>query len=385
MALIGIAKADELGLQDYVRMRLAIPEQRHEPQVRHVETLDFDGYTLEKFAYESEPGTWVPAHLYMPAERDGPVPAIIRSNGHGGSKSAFTSQYSGQLWTKAGIAVLTTDPLGEEERDPDAKMGTRTHDRVSEQAQALGRPVVGSMVLDLMAGIDILQAREEIDAERIGVAGSSLGAIVGMYLTALDDRVKCAVLSAMYFVPPRTEKFCTRGLYELIEDRVDYPTLLSLAAPRCAIKILCGDDDAICGKRETYEQGFIPFEHETSSLFEALGHAEHFSTHVYPNAGHRPYFLMPEALDWLVEHLGATSPGELPMMRLSDWADANGIVFETLYGTPDHLGGTTVPDIGAAYMQPSELACLTDEERRQPEYTTEGWLDRAAAKQGDTQ
>jgi dienelactone hydrolase len=349
------------------------------------------GYSVRKLVYEAEPGSSVPADLYLPRPRKGRVPAIIIAYGHGGSKSAYSSQYAGQLYAKLGFAVLAADPLGEEERDPDGRLGTRTHDVISEEAQALGRPVVGKMVWDLMRGIDVLQARPEVDPERIYVVGSSLGAIVGMYLAALDSRVKGAVLSAMYFAPPANEKFCTRGMGQLIAERLDYPHLLSLAAPRCQVLIVVGDDDAICGGRPIYESVFGRFVRQTRTRFALAGAPDGLQTRVFANAGHRPYYLTREAALWLSSRAGLP-PRRLEMIRewpdihMGDWAEANGVEFEKLYGTEEHFKGLMAVDAGVRYRKPQELACLTEEKRRGPEFTAEGWLERvrsAHRKEGD--
>jgi dienelactone hydrolase len=385
------AETHEGRLREFLWEKCGMPTQRVPSAVRRVGRVAGDGLTIEKLVYGTEPGSSVPANLYLPRPRKGRVPAIIIAYGHGGSKSGYSSQYAGQLYAKLGFAVLAADPLGEEERDPDGRLGTRTHDVISEEAQALGRPVVGKMVWDLMRGIDVLQARPEVDPDRIYVVGSSLGAIVGMYLSALDGRVKGAVLSAMYFAPPAKEKFCTRGLGQLIAERLDYPHLLSLAAPRCRVLIVVGDDDAICGGRPIYESVFGPFVRQTRTRFALAGAPDGFQTRVFANAGHRPYYLTREAALWLSRRAGLPrrrleTIGEWPDIRMGDWAEANGVEFEKLYGTEEHFKGLMALDAGVQYRKPTELACLTEGERRRPEFTAEGWLERvrsAHQKEGD--
>ncbi len=380
--------ADEL--RAFVWEECGMPTERCPLNVRVVGRMEFDDFVIEKLVYDAEPFSSVPAHLYLPRDVQGPIPAIIMAHGHGGSKSVFFNQYAGQLYAKAGLAVLSTDPLGEEERDPDGRIGTRGHDRISEQAQELGRPVLGKMVWDLIRGIDYLETRPEIDQAHIGVAGHSLGAIVGAYLAALDERIEVAILAAMYFVPPRTQKFCTRGMYELIEDRVDYPILLALAAGRCATMIPVGDDDAVCGGREVYEQGFTEAFRRASELFDEAGAADGIAKHVYAGAGHRPYFLTTEALLWLQEHIGlprmsAEQVRALPLIRMSAWARTNGVAFERLYGTDEHYAGLEVPDVGVRFLPPSELACLSPDERRQWAFTMSRWLGRIAKANAEAQ
>jgi len=373
-------QGDSAALRQFLRHACGLPTERVPLSPRSVGKTVGEGFTLERLVYTTEPCSKVPAHLYLPRPRRGRVPAIVIAHGHGGSKSMFASQHAGQLYAKAGFAVLATDPLGEEERDPDGRLGTRTHDRISEEAQTLGRPVVGKMVWDLMCGIDYLQTRREIDPQRIYVVGYSLGAIVGMYTAALDERVRGAALCAMYFISAPGEKFCTRGMYGLIQERLDYAHLLAMAAPRCAGLIIVGDDDAICGGRKVYEQGFKPFAVQARELFAQAGAPDALHTLVVPDAGHRPYYLTREAVLWLGEE-AALPKRRLEMvrewreLRLGDWAAANGVEFERLYATEDHYPALLAVDAGVEHVEPAKLACLSDDERRNPEFTAEGWLE----------
>ena len=49
-------------------------------------------------------------------------------------------------------------------------------------------------VIDLRRGIDLLQARSDVDSNRIAYVGHSTGAQWGAILSAIDKRVKAAVL-----------------------------------------------------------------------------------------------------------------------------------------------------------------------------------------------
>jgi hypothetical protein len=50
-------------------------------------TVQRDGYRIEKVVFESQPGFYVTANLYLPAGR-GPFPGILYPLGHGNSLSA---------------------------------------------------------------------------------------------------------------------------------------------------------------------------------------------------------------------------------------------------------------------------------------------------------
>jgi poly(3-hydroxybutyrate) depolymerase len=61
---------------------------------------------------------------------------------------------------------------------------------------------MGKMVADVRGAVDALRNMEGIDSSRICVAGYSLGATVGLYAAALDDRI-AGVISVAGFTPMR--------------------------------------------------------------------------------------------------------------------------------------------------------------------------------------
>ena len=366
-------------LREFLRAKCGLPEHRADLNPRIIGRLEFDDFIIEKLIYDAEQCSSVPAHLYLPKGVRSPVPALVMACGHGGSKSVFFNQYAGQLYAKAGVAVLLSDPLGEEERDPEGRIGTRAHDRISEQAQQLGRPVLGKMVWDLMRGIDYLETRPEIDAQKIGVAGHSLGAIVSAYIAAIDERIRLSILAAMYFDPAEGGKHCTTGIYELIREKITYPMLIGLGAPRCATLMVVGDDDSICRGRMVYEQGFKRTFDIAKEIYTSSGAEGRLAKRVYPDAGHRPYFLTKEAMLCVEEHFDLPKMSEeqirtLPSIRLGKWAEQNGVIFERLYGTEQHYAGLAVPDMGVHFLSPKSLACLSSSQRLLPEFTINGWL-----------
>src|SRR5437763_6519227 len=44
--------------------------------------LPRDGYRIKKIVFQTLPGTWAPAHFYLPAGVDAPAPAVLFYNGH---------------------------------------------------------------------------------------------------------------------------------------------------------------------------------------------------------------------------------------------------------------------------------------------------------------
>ena len=85
--------------------------------MRKLGTIEADDYTIEKLAYESCPGYFVPALLYRPKNRAGALPGVLSPCGHSAvGKAEKTYQILHINLVKRGYIVLTYDPVGQGER-----------------------------------------------------------------------------------------------------------------------------------------------------------------------------------------------------------------------------------------------------------------------------
>ena len=83
--------------------------------VQVVGKIQGTGYHIEKIIFESKPGRYVTAHLYMPENMTVPVPATLELCGHG-LNGKGSSSHAAMLMASNGIAVLVVDPIGQGER-----------------------------------------------------------------------------------------------------------------------------------------------------------------------------------------------------------------------------------------------------------------------------
>ena len=168
---------------------------------RIVGSIDRGRYRIDKVIFESRPGIYVAAHLYLPST-GGPHPGILAPLGHTPEGKAYRSyQHCFQNLARQGFVVLAYDPFGEGERRQYLiqDSGQPRYDVVPEHLQA-GRPMVlfGSSfalhrIWDGIRALDYLVDRPEVDGERIGCTGHSGGGTLTMYLMALENRIKVAV------------------------------------------------------------------------------------------------------------------------------------------------------------------------------------------------
>jgi len=158
------------------------------PQV--VGTVERNSYRIEKVRFESFPGFYVTANLYIPKNATFPAPAIVNPHGHwGGGKDCYQVQYRAIGLVMMGYVAMTWDKIGFGERE---LLGGHGPSIYTTNLWLTGHTLMGLEVWEVMRAIDYLYTREEVDKERIGATGGSGGGSQTIYATILDDRIKVA-------------------------------------------------------------------------------------------------------------------------------------------------------------------------------------------------
>ena len=163
-----------------------------------------NGYRVEKVLFESRPGAFVTANLYLPDDSRfrPPYHAAVEVCGHSGSgKHSPNYQRLAVLSARNGMAAFVVDPLGQGERrqspEEDANEGSPVinHLRVGVNAVLLGRNLAAFEIWDAMRALDYLDTRPDILHDGYGAMGNSGGGTQSVMLSALDDRVKATATS----------------------------------------------------------------------------------------------------------------------------------------------------------------------------------------------
>jgi dienelactone hydrolase len=256
---------------DLLGMVGGLPSERTPLNVRVTGTLDRTDYKVEKLIFESQPGVYVTANLYVPKTGTPPYPAVLHSTGHSvaAKARAFYQTLSLGL-VKKGFVVLTYDPLGQGERreffDPalqDSKVGgtTTEHQMLGLQSLLAGESIAGQMIWDGMRGIDLLASRSEVDRSRIGATGCSGGGTMTTYLAALDERIRAAA-PACYITSWDDQLRADTGpqdaeqqFPDLLARGYDHADFVEAFAPKPYL--ICSTDQdffPLEGARKTYEE-----------------------------------------------------------------------------------------------------------------------------------
>ncbi|HSB13947.1 MAG TPA: acetylxylan esterase, partial [Bryobacteraceae bacterium] len=162
-------------------------------QTRVIKDVPEQGYRREDLVFQSRPGLWVTANLYLPSKPPNRMPGIVIIHSHHRPRTQAELQDMGILWARAGCAVLVMDQVGHGERIqayPWNRDAYHARGLTGMQLYLVGESLVKWIVWDVMRGIDFLLERKDIDPERIillgAVAGGGDPAAVA---AALDSRI----------------------------------------------------------------------------------------------------------------------------------------------------------------------------------------------------
>ena len=211
--------------QDELRNRLLIDVYRNAdlfsaggtvPVRRYRESVD-GRLTQIRASIQSSDGTWVPIELLIPrsARR---LAAIVVIPGHvrvgesgldqlTGTKDSYQHSAARRL-AEAGFASLAIELRGFGRLGPPR---FPEHKAVAYNALLAGTFYKALIIRDIKAATDYLMARPEIDPDRMGIAGASLGGELAVAYAALDPRMK-AIAFQSYGGSSGNFKAATGGL-----------------------------------------------------------------------------------------------------------------------------------------------------------------------------
>jgi len=243
--------------------------------VRITDTVQKSAFRVENIIYESLPGFYVTASLFIPEHITKPAPGILFCSGH--SPKAYRREYY-QLpllnLVKKGFVVLAIDPIGQGERlqyynsitgesmidSPVIGVTNTQHSYPSAQVFLTGKSIARYFLWDGIRGIDYLVSRPEVDAERIGVHGLSGGGTQTAYISAMDDRVVASapagyITNYNRLIQSIGVQDGEQNLYHGISKGIDHPDFIEVRAPKpTLIMATTRDFFSIQGARETYEK-----------------------------------------------------------------------------------------------------------------------------------
>jgi hypothetical protein len=211
--------------------------------------LDHPEFTVEKLHFQSMPGLYVTANLYIPKKLVKPAPTILYVCGHAlvktngvsyGNKVAY--QHHGSWFARNGYVCLVIDTvqLGEIEG-----IHHGTYREGMWWWNSRGYSSAAAEAWNCIRALDYLETRPEVDKTRFGVTGRSGGGAYSWWVAALDERIKAACPVAgitdlqNHVVDGTVEGHCD-CMFMVNTYRWDFAQVAALVAPR---PLLIGNTD----------------------------------------------------------------------------------------------------------------------------------------------
>jgi len=276
--------------------RLGIPNLGGLPKATVKNISTFDGLSIEEISWQLPYGRPTEALVLKPQNAKGKLPGILAFHDHGGNKyfgkqkiTRMANQhptlvdyqrdgYGGLAWAneiaKRGYVVMVSDAFPFESRKvhlsdvPEViRKGVKVSDEDSREnieayndwagqhehimAKSLfsaGTTWPGVFFAEDQKALDVLCAREDVDASKIGCGGLSGGGMRTVFMGGLDERIKCAVCVGFMttwkdFILYKSFTHTWMTYVPILPNELDFPEILGLRAPLPTMVLNDIDDD----------------------------------------------------------------------------------------------------------------------------------------------
>jgi dienelactone hydrolase len=326
--------------------RMGIPTIGGTPQVKINKQYEYDGLHIEELTWQLPYGRPTEAILLKPLGEDKPLPGILAFHDHGGNKyfgarkitrtsdaqhplmkTHQQEYYENLAWAneiaKRGFVVLVPDAFafasrrvmlqdvpehmreGLNDDDPENAVNIESYNKWAGQHENImakslfcaGTTWPGVFFAEDQKALDILCARKDVDATRIGCGGLSGGGLRTVMMGGLDPRIKCAV--SVGFMSTWKDFLLNKSfthtwmLYvPILPTELDFPEILGLRVPLPTL-VLNDTGDSLYTLPEMNEANKI-----LGDIYKKAGAADHYKCSFYPGPHKFDAKMQAEAFDW---------------------------------------------------------------------------------------
>ena len=277
--------------------RMAIPSITGLPKVQVHRQYEYDGLHIEELSWQLPYGNPTEAILLKPANASGKLPGVLAFHDHGGNKYFGTRKitrtndrqhqmmvahqaeyYEGTAWAnqlaKRGYVVLVSDAFpfasrrvllqdvppqhrnGLSDADPELPANITAYNEwagahehiMAKSLFCAGTTWPGVFFSEDKIALDVLCARSDVDAGRIGWCGLSGGGMRTVFMAGLDERIRCAVPVGFMttwkdFLLYKSFTHTWMVYVPLLPNELDFPEIIGLRAPLPTLVLNDIDDD----------------------------------------------------------------------------------------------------------------------------------------------
>jgi len=344
--------------RDYLEMMslIDVPVSGARPplNVKIVGTIRKPGYRIEKLRYESLPGLYVPANLYIPDGISEPVPAVLYVCGHSRTQKVSYQPYP-RKFAQLGFVCLIIETI---------QWGEVFGDHWGCYARgwfhwySRGYCPGGVELWNAMRGLDLLCARPEVDKDKLGVTGISGGGTQSWYIAAADPRIKvaapvCGTSTVNSHVHQRTIDGHCDCMMPINTYQRDFHDIGALIAPRPLMIASANRDglNSIEAVREVY--------HSVRNVYDLYGRADDIVLVETPGGHSYHEISRTKIFSFFIKHLMGKDipPGEVGDI---DRSEANMLSADELKvyvdGPPADDRTKTIQETFVKVAEPPEIA-----------------------------
>ena len=326
--------------------RLSIPGTGKMPKVIVKKTLQYDGLHIEELSWQLPYGPPTDAILLKPANAKGKLPGILAFHDHGGQKYFGTRKitrtsdemhpvmiehqkeyYEDTAWAnevaKRGYVVLVSDAFpfasrrvllkdvppnlrhGLTDNDPENVDHISAYNEWAGQHEHImakslfsaGTTWPGVFFPEDRVALDILCSRDDVDEKNIGCGGLSGGGMRTVFMSGLDERIKCSVCVGFMttwrdFLLNKAITHTWMTYVPLLPNELDFPEIMGLRVP-LATMVLNDNEDELYTLGEMKRADKI-----IGEVFQKAGAAERYKCSYYPGPHKFDKTMQAEAFAW---------------------------------------------------------------------------------------
>ncbi|MHB8898055.1 MAG: alpha/beta hydrolase family protein [Thermoguttaceae bacterium] len=337
--------------------------------------VEREDFSVENVCFQSRPGLYVTANLWLPKGAAGPSPAVLYVCGHGGVKidgvsygNKVSYQHHGAWLARNGFVCLTIDSLqlGEIEA---THHGTYRYNMWWWNNR--GYTPAGVEAWNCIRALDYLQSRPEVDGKQLGVTGRSGGGAYSWWIASIDDRIKAAVpVAGITDLENHVVDGCVEGhcdcMFMVNTYRWDYPLVAALIAPR-ALLLSNSDSDRIFPL-----DGVVRLHSKVREVYRFLNAADQFGLVITPGPHKDTQELQVPAFRWFNKHL----KGQEPLVAMAAEKLLEPADLRVLKALPEDQLNTTIHET----FVPLAPAPEVPRDAAQWQTMRDGWMEALQAK-----
>ena len=180
-------------------------------QIEYTDEMETEAFIRRKIYIQSETHYWVPAYLFLPKPLPKSAPALVCLHGHSGiypyiregneaelAKSKTLELDYAPYFAEQGYVTIAPIQRGWNETANSVDDKESGCQRMVTNSFLSGMTPIGLRCWDASRLLDFLQTQATVDPKRIGVAGLSGGGTVALFWTALERRLRLAIIAGYY-------------------------------------------------------------------------------------------------------------------------------------------------------------------------------------------